>query len=132
MSETITLPVTTYVYGMGAERRVPPVYVLLRERSTTGRALIAEHVRMEVQRTQQSRCTSLALHYILAEDPRSELLTAAVLDVDAEIARACAALAARRYLLVVDGAAVADLDAPLALTERSQVHFVRLLPLIGG
>jgi hypothetical protein len=132
MSETMTLPVTTYVYGMGAEQRVPPVYVLLQERSTTARALIAEHVRSEVQRTRQSRLNSLALHYILADDPRLEPSAAVDLDIDAEIARACTALASRRYLLVVDGAAVAELDAPLALTERSQVHFVRLLPLIGG
>jgi hypothetical protein len=128
----MTLPVTTYVYGMGRERRVPPVYVLLHERPTTARTLIAEHVRAEVQRTQQSRSNSLALHYILAEDPRFEPGAAAALDIDAEISRACAAMAARRYLLVVDGAAVVELDAPLALTEHSQVQFVRLLPLIGG
>jgi hypothetical protein len=132
MSETMTLPVTTYLYGMGAERSVPPVYVVLHERATSARALIAEHVRAEIQRAHDGRLASLALHYILADDPRTPLPASPTLDADSEIDRACAGLAARRYLLVVDGVAMHDLDASLRLTERSQVSFVRLLPLIGG
>jgi hypothetical protein len=132
MSETMTLPVTTYVYGIGTERTVPPVYVVLREPATSARTLIAEHVREEIQRAQNSRLASLALHYILADDPRMPPIGGPALDIDREIERACAGLAERRYLLVVDGVAMHDLDAPLQLTERSQIHFVRLLPLIGG
>jgi len=132
MSETITLPVTTYVYGMGTERGVPPAYIVLREHATSARTLIAEHVRAEIQRAQKGRLASLALHYILADDPRSTPLDSPTLDIDGEIDRACAGLATRRYLLVVDGVAMHDLDAPLCLTERSQIQFVRLLPLIGG
>jgi hypothetical protein len=132
MSETMTLPVTTYVYGMGAERSVPTVYVVLSQPATSGRALIAEHVRAEIQRAHDGRLASLALHYILADNPRTPPLDSPTLDIDSEIDRACAGLAARRYLLVVDGVAMHDLDAPLCLTERSQINFVRLLPLIGG
>jgi hypothetical protein len=54
------------------------------------------------------------------------------LDDAAETARAYSGLAERRYMLVVDGEAISDLDTPLSLTERSIVSFVRLLPLIGG
>jgi hypothetical protein len=133
MNATMTLEVTTHLYGLGAERRTPPVYVVLAERTLPARALIAEHVRGEVLRTQQSRTASLGLHYLLADDLRTSPTPAdSLLDVDAEIARAWSGLSERRYMLVVDGVAISDLDAPLALTERSRVNFVRLLPLIGG
>jgi hypothetical protein len=133
MNATVTLEVTTHLYGLGAERRTPSVYVVLAERRLPARALIAEHVRGEVQRTEQSRTASLALHYMLADDLRASPSPAdSVLDVDAEIARAWSGLSERRYMLVVDGVAISDLDTPLALTERSRINFVRLLPLIGG
>jgi hypothetical protein len=132
MSETTTLSVTTYVFGMGAERKAPPVLVPLSERTVTARTLIAEHVRAEVRRVQDARTTSLALHYLLADDPRRAAPPLASLDAEAETGRAYQGLRDQRYVLVVDGAGVHDLDAPLTLTERSVVCFVRLLPLIGG
>ena len=132
MSEPMTLPVTTSLYGVGAERRTPPIYLVLRERSTSPRALIAEHVREELQQAHASRANSLALHYLLADDPRLQPNDRSASDIPSEIDRACAGLAERRYLLLIDGTAIYDLDVPLLLTERSQVHFVRLLPLIGG
>src|SRR4029078_361967 len=132
MNATITLEVTTHLYGLGAERRTPPVYVVLAERRLPARALIAEHVRGECQRTKQNRTASLGLHYLLADDLRTSPTPAdSLLDVDAEIARAWSGVSERRDMLVVDGVAISDLDAPLALTERSRVNFVRLLPLIG-
>jgi hypothetical protein len=111
------------------------VYVLLTERTLSAREVIAEHVRAEVDRAQHYRISSLALHYMLADDLRANPAPAAApptLDAETEIRRAWAGLAAGRYLLVVDGASVTDLDATLTLTERSRVSFVRLLPLIGG
>jgi hypothetical protein len=126
--------VTTHVFGLGNARTTEPIYVVLPQRDTTARALIAEHVRAEVQRANATRTSSLALHYLLADDLRHtpSPLTLPTLDDNAETTRAYAGLAVRRYLLVVDGVAVSDLDAPLTLTDRSVVSFVRLLPLIGG
>lgn len=133
MSEPMTLPVTTYLFGLGAERKAPPVYILLEERTTTARALIEEHVRAEVERSHSNRSASLALHYMLSDNIRQQPTpTLHTLDLAAETARAYAGLTARRYVLVVDGVAIHDLDAPLTLTKRSVVCFVRLLPLIGG
>ena len=133
MNDTMTLAVTTHLYGLGAERRTPPVYVLLRDRMLPARDLIAEHVRGEIQRAEEARTSSLALHYILDDDIRttSAPLTPA-LTVDQEVARAWEGLVRRRYMLVVDGLAISDLDTPLTLTEQSRVSFVRLLPLVGG
>jgi len=134
MTETLTLEVTTHLFGLGSPRTTEPIYVVLPQRDTTARALIAEHVRAEVQRANATRTSSLALHYLLADDLRHTTIprTLPSLDDHAEITSAYAGLAERRYLLVVDGVAVSDLDAPLMLTDRSVVSFVRLLPLIGG
>ena len=133
MSETTTLEVTTHVFGMGTEHKTSPVFVVLDQHTTTARALIAEHVRAEMARAQQARTSSLALHYLLSDNVRvTPTSTTFSLDVDAEIARAYTSLVERRYMLVVDGIAVNDPDAPLTLTDRSNVSFVRLLPLIGG
>ena len=134
MNETLSLQVTTHVFGLGNARTTEPIYISLPQRHTTARALIAEHVRAEVRRANTMRTSSLALHYLLADDLRRSPAPRALptLDQAAETARAYAGLAERRYMLVVDGVALSDLDAPLALTERSNISFVRLLPLIGG
>ncbi|GAB4210298.1 MAG: hypothetical protein OHK0022_43100 [Roseiflexaceae bacterium] len=133
MQETLTLEVTTRLYGLGAERVAPPVFVVVPARTVTARELIAAHVQAEVRQAQQARVGSLALHYLLDDDLRARPEAAAsALDADTEAARACDALAGRRYLLVVDGTTVTDLDAPVELSARSVVSFVRLLPLIGG
>jgi hypothetical protein len=134
MAETMTLEVNTFVFGLGSERKAPPILVCLPERSLPARALIAEHVRAELERARASRAVSLALHYLLADNLRARQTPAEppAADVAGETERAWAGLAERRYVLVVDGLAVHDLDAPLSLTERSVVSFVRLLPLIGG
>ena len=90
-------------------------------------------MRAEVQRTEQYRTSSLALHYMLADDLRANPAPAAPhLDAEAEIGRAWAGLAARRYMLVVDGVGISTSTRRWTLTERSRVSFVRLLPLIGG
>ncbi|HEY3229279.1 MAG TPA: hypothetical protein VGJ87_08665 [Roseiflexaceae bacterium] len=134
MTETLTLEVTSQVFGLGSPRTTEPIYLVLPQRDTTARALIAQHVHAEVQRANAMRTCSLALHYLLANDLGQSPIppTLPTLDDNAETARAYAGLAERRYLLVVDGVAVSDLDTPLTLTDRSVVNFVRLLPLIGG
>lgn len=134
MTETLSLQVTTHVFGLGNARTTEPIFIVLQQRTTTARALIAEHVRAEVRRANAMRTSSLALHYLLADDLRHSPapLVVPTLDDAAETARAYTGLAERRYMLVVDGEAMSDLDAPLTLTEHSIVSFVRLLPLIGG
>jgi hypothetical protein len=134
MTETLSLQVTTHVFGLGNARTTEPIFIVLPQHTTTARALIAEHVRAEVRRANAMRTSSLALHYLLADDLRHSPapLILPTLDDAAETARAYTGLAERRYMLVVDGEAMSDLDAPLTLTERSIVSFVRLLPLIGG
>jgi hypothetical protein len=134
MTETLTLEVTTHVFGLGNTRTTEPIYIVLPQCDATARAIIAEHVRAEVQRATAMRTSSLALHYLLADDLHHTPIppTLPTLDDNVEAARAYTGLAERRYLLVVDGVAVSDLDTPLPMTARSVISFVRLLPLIGG
>lgn len=132
MHTPMTLPITTHLYGLGSERPTPTVYVLLTEHTVRARNLIAEHVRTELAQAAQARTSSLALHYLLADDVRAAPPLAAAPVEETEIAHAWAGLTERRYMLVVDGVTCSELDAPLMLTERSRVSFVRLLPLIEG
>ena len=135
MSETLVVEVKTQVFGLGSGRPALPTLVALQERTLPARTLIAAHVRAEVAEAKQRRTSSLALHYMLSSDVRKEpvpLSSSPNLDCAAEIKRAWQGVVERRYLLVVDGIAVDDLDAVLTLTDHSSINFVRLLPLVGG
>ena len=41
MTETLLLQVSTHVFGLGNARTTEPIYIVLPERTITGRALIA-------------------------------------------------------------------------------------------
>ena len=91
MSETLTVEMTTRTFGLGAGRTTAPTLVTLKERTVEARTLIAEYVRAEVAQTEQQRTSSLALHYMLADDIRSQPIPAAgsrSLDAEAEVERA--------------------------------------------
>ena len=85
MNETVTITVTTQIFGLGGGRpglptlvelaeiasklqRGLPTLVELRERTVPARALIAEHVTAELRRVAERKTSSLALHYMLADD----------------------------------------------------------------
>lgn len=125
----MTLAVTTHVVGLGSGRYTPPAYVQL-SGEVSARTLLAEHVRNEVTRSQQQCAPSLALHYMLAANLYVQPQPATSLaDVVAETSRAYAGLDQGLFVLMVDGVAVTNLDAPLHVTETSRVGFIRLLPL---
>lgn len=129
--QVFTIPVTTHLFGLGSSRQTDPIVVTLPAEVVLPYDLIAAHVQAEVQRAQQRRESSIALHYLLADDVRDDPIPIEI-DITNEVNRAQVGLSERRYLLVVDGSAVMDLVAPLTLTAQSQVAFIRLLPLIGG
>lgn len=54
------------------------------------------------------------------------------IDVEAQIAAACKAFETNGFFLLVDDHQVEDLDEAIALRPEVQVHFVRLVPLVGG
>lgn len=132
MNETVTITVTTQIFGLGGGRPGLPTLVELRERTVPARTLIAEHVAAELRRVAERKSSSLALHYMLADDVAAPPAPTVLLEQSDAVAQACAGLAERRYVLLVDGQSIDDLDVPVTLTERSHVSFVRLLPLVGG
>ncbi len=132
MTQAPHIEVRTFLYGLGQERQARPTHLTLAASTVPARDLIAAHVRAEVAHATTTRSESLALHYILADDVRSAPPAADTIDPEAEVARAWEGLAARQFLLSVDGEAIVDLDTPLALSARSLVCFVRLIPLVGG
>jgi hypothetical protein len=127
----LTLPVTTHLFGLGSSRQTDPLFVSIPEQVVLPHDLVAAHVQTEVQRAQERHESSIALHYLLADDVRQNPALPEV-DITAEVKRAQVGLSERRFLLVVDGSAIMDLVAPLTLTPHSQIAFIRLLPLIGG
>ncbi len=132
MNESVTVAVTTQVFGLGSGRATAPSFVSVSQRTVTARVLIAEHVQAELNEVTHRRTASLALHYMLDDDLRAARTVEGTPRADQEISRAWRGLMERRYMLVVDGVSVDELDQVVTLTERSQVCFVRLLPLVGG
>lgn len=132
MNQMTQVEIRTFLYGLGQERQARPARLPLETATLPARDLIATHVRAELSRAATFRSESLALHYILADDVRTSPPITDQIDAEAEVARAWAGFAARRYLLTVDGETVSDLDLPLSLSERSLVCFLRLIPLVGG
>ena len=54
------------------------------------------------------------------------------LDPGTEVKAAVKAIKEKRVIMLFDEREVADLDAPLTLTDDSNVTFLRLVPLVGG
>lgn len=135
MQGMLTVKVTTRVYGLGMERIAPPNVVALPTPTTSARNLLAAHVRAEAAHMQRQQQPSVALHYMLADDLAKQPAPASersAVDVQAETARAWQSLTDRRYLLVVDGNPVDELDAPLNLTPESRISVMRLVPMVTG
>lgn len=131
MTQAPLVEIRTFLYGLGQERQARPSYVPLAARTVPARDLLAAHVRAEVERAAASHRESLALHFILADDVREGTPPAEALDAETVVACAWAGLAARRFILSVDGDVVPDLDTPLTLSERSLICLARLVTLTG-
>jgi hypothetical protein len=117
---------------------VPPI--------TTGtvtlRDLIAHVVRAEVAAFQTRQAERRLLTALTAARIDDGLAAGKVsaggsdldqkVDPDAAVATAVEAFADGLYLVLVDGVEVKNLDAPVSLTESSELMFVRLTLLAGG
>ncbi len=129
MHEPLTVRLTTGIYGQRAATNTTPIQLVLPDRMPTARDLIAAHVSTSFEQTLACRTVGAPLQAQLRRAGRAEVPPA---DLAAATARAWAALAERRALLVVDGAPVTDLDAPLHLDSRSEVCLMQVLPLLIG
>lgn len=104
--------------------------------SATVRELIRSRVQQEVQRYNQD--LTPVFRGLVQPEQSEQILNgyrmqvSRPLDWERQYQRACASFERNGFLVLVDGAQVNDLDAPLELREDSEVQFVKLVPLIGG
>ncbi len=135
MDTTLALDISTRVYG-GA-RQSDSCVVHFSHRILPLREVIAEKVRAEVARAAAERTLPLSTRYLVEEDPagiRGGAMPPAPPSVrpEHEIERALDAFRRGRYFVIVDGERVDDLDTVLTLQSRTTIHFLRVVPLVGG
>lgn len=59
-------------------------------------------------------------------------LKALQLDAEKAVYEALAGFQKNAFFVIIDGEQKADLAEEIALTDQTQVHFIRLVPLVGG
>jgi hypothetical protein len=59
-------------------------------------------------------------------------LAALQLDTEKAVYDALAGFQKNAFFVIIDGEQKADLAEEIALTDQTQVHFIRLMPLVGG
>ena len=135
MDTTLALDVSTRVYG-GA-RQSDRCVVHFSHRILPLRDVIAEKVRAEVARAAAERTMQLSTRYLVEEDLAS--IRGGALPQrqprvrpEHEIERALDAFRQGRYVVIVDGERVDDLDTVITLQPRTTIDFLRVLPLVGG
>lgn len=121
---------------------VPPPKRLNAGEAITLRELIGHVVRAEVAAFKERQAERRLLKALSARDIASGLAAGKVdsggselnqvVDPEEAVATAVEAFGDGLYLVVVDGQEVKSLDAPLTLSETSQLTFVRLTMLAGG
>jgi hypothetical protein len=111
----------------------------------SAREIIRSRVEAEVHELNQAkerpdgRAPAARSHMVLAESearlnsaPSKAWAWAKSLDVEAEVDRAIAAFGSRRFIMLLDGRQIDDLDEAVGLRPESEVVFVHLTPLKGG
>ncbi len=98
--------------------------------------MIAEKVRAEIARAAAEQTMPLSTRYLVEEDLAmvrgGAMPYAPRVRPEHEIERALDAFRRGRYFVIVDGERVDDLDTVLTLQPRTTIHFLRVLPLVGG
>src|SRR5262245_24574626 len=129
------LTVTTIIFGLPTGQRTSYVCLTLPTTKLPVRELIACKIRQEVEECLIHQRPGLSGEYLtpeellLAAGPAANVMPGAVAD---EIIRAQQAFAARAYMIVVDNRRIWKPDAELTLHAKTQVEFIKILPLVGG
>lgn len=127
------LTIATILFGLPTGQRVLHTRLTLPVPTLPVRELIAHKVRQEVAECVAHQRSGLSGEYL-----PPELLVRAVPeafvpgDVDTEIARAQRAFVARDYMIVINNRRVFDPEERVALFPKTQVEFIKILPLVGG
>jgi hypothetical protein len=140
-----TLKVVDQYLGTGTGQRRTGMNLRLASERVTVREIIRSRVEVEVHeinlaRQQQTECIATARGYLVPVEAERELKSSSAkssawiepLDIDAEVDRATAAFARRRFIMLLDDREIDDLDEAVGLRSESEVVFVHLTPLKGG
>ena len=128
------LTVTTIIFGLPTGQRLSHVSLTL-PTTLVVEELIAHKVRQEVEECLAHQRLGLSGEYLAPEEllqaigPKANLIPGAVAD---EIKRAQQAFEARAYMIVVDNRRVWTSGEELSLHSKTQVEFIKILPLVGG
>jgi len=129
------LTVTTIIFGLPTGQRISSVGLTLPTDTLRVRELIAHKVRQEVEECLVHQRPGLSGEYLTPEallqatGPTASVMPGTVAD---EVKRAQQAFAARAYMIVVDNRRIWTPDEELTVHPRTQVEFIKILPLVGG
>ncbi len=129
------LTVTTIIFGLPTGQRFSHVYLTLPTTTLAVGELIAHKVCQEVEECLAHQRLGLSGEYLSPEEllratgPTASVMPGAVAE---EIRRAQQAFAARAYMIVVDNRRVWTSEEVLTLHAKTQVEFIKILPLVGG
>jgi hypothetical protein len=128
------LTVTTIIFGLPTGQRTSQTHLVLPAATLTVGELIAHKVRQEVEECMAQQRSGLSGEFLCPEvllrtGHAEDLLPG---DVDVEIARAQQAFAARAYMIVIDNRRVLASETVVTLHPKTQVEFIKILPLVGG
>jgi len=129
------LTVTTIIFGLPTGQRTSHVCLTLPTATLSVKELIACKIRQEIEECLLQQRPGLSGEYLtpeellLATGPAANVMPGAVAD---EIVRAQQAFAARAYMIVVDNRRIWAPDEELTLHAKTQVEFIKILPLVGG
>ena len=124
--------VTTFVFGLPQGRFSTRVAMSLPRARLTLRELIAHKIAQEVEEIHASQRPGLSGEHL---PPEALILATGPLQpggVEAEIARAQQAFAAREYMIVIDDRRVWEADAVVDVEPETRIEFIKILPLVGG
>ena len=143
-----TLKVVDEHFGTSARVRRSGVGLRLASERVSAREIIRSRVMAEIVELQQQayshteRLGSTRSYIVAVEQGSSEAAlnsisstlrrNAEALDIEAEVDRAIAAFARRRFIMLLDDRQIDDLDEAVGLRPESEVVFVHLMPLKGG
>ena len=129
------LTVTTIIFGLPTGQCTSRVCLTLPVATLTVQELIARKVRQEVEECLTHQRPGLSGEYLTPEEllqaagSAASVMPGAVAD---EVMRAQQAFAARAYMIVVDNRRIWMPNEKLTLHAKTQVEFIKILPLVGG
>src|SRR5215510_3857889 len=129
------LTVTTIIFGLPTGQRISHVYLRLPTTTLAVEELIAHKVRQEVEECLAHQRSGLSGEYLSPEELLQAIGSTAGCMPEAvadEIRRAQQAFEARAYMIVVDNRRIWTSGEQLSLHSKTQVEFIKILPLVGG